>query len=340
MDRRPHQQPPASRPARSRPRPSLSPALWRWIKAGLLLATLVYVGRELAQRLAALPADGFALDPGYVLAGGLAAALSSALFVPIYLAMQKALGSAAGPRAAAVVALVSPVGKYLPGKFGSLVGAIWVYRAFGVGPAAATGVTLLAAAASFAAVSAVLVPFLAGGGLAQVPTDLLRWLFLGVWAGGLVLAFPGVFVALVNRTLGWAGRPPLALRFAAGPYLRGVAWTAVQCLLMGSALWLVARATAPVAPADWYLFVASLQVAGTLGFFAVFAPAGIGVREGLLLAFLHGAVPDPALALAVLVLRINQVLVEVLLALVGLALWRRQGRAATLAPLDTDPREP
>jgi uncharacterized membrane protein YbhN (UPF0104 family) len=63
--------------------------------------------------------------------------------------------------------------------------------------------------------------------------------------------------------------------------------------------------------------MASLQVAGIIGFFAFFAPAGIGVREGLLLALLHGTIPDPALALAVVLLRANQILVEVTLALIG-----------------------
>jgi hypothetical protein len=91
---------------------------------------------------------------------------------------------------------------------------------------------------------------------------------------------------------------------------------------MGSAFWLVARALAPVAGGDWYLFMASLQVAGIVGFFAFFAPAGIGVREGLLLALLHGAMPDPALALAVVLLRANQILVESVLALLGWVVWR------------------
>ena len=107
--------------------------------------------------------------------------------------------------------------------------------------------------------------------------------------GGLVLAFPRFFVALVNRIMELTGRSPLELPMHYRAYLRGVAWTAGQCLLMGSAFWLVARSVAPVAGGDWYLFTVSLLVAGIVGFFAFFAPAGIGVREGLLLALLHGS---------------------------------------------------
>jgi glycosyltransferase 2 family protein len=317
----------------------VSPLLWRILKLALFLSVLVYVARVLVTRIAQVPLGEGALDYGYLLAGGLVAAVSSVLFAPIYLAMQEALGSAAGVRAATVVALISPVGKYLPGKVGSLVGAIWIYRAFGVGAIVATGVTLLSAATTFAAVSLLLIPFLAFGDLGRLPSDLLRWLCLGVWFGGLVLAFPRLFLALVNRVMALTGRAPLELPIRYGPYLRGVAWTALQCLVMGAAFWLVARAAAPVAGGDWYLFTASLLVAGVVGFFAFFAPAGIGVREGLLLALLHGSIADPALALAVVLLRANQVVIEVVFALLGWVLWRwlppveRQAGRSSTRPL-------
>ena len=227
--------------------PAVSPIIWRGFKLSLFVAVLVYVTRELMARIAQIPLGEVAISYGYLLGGGLVAAISSALFAPIYLAMQQALGSAAGGRAATVVALVSPVGKYLPGKVGSLVGAIWVYRSFGVRPVLATGVTLLSAAATFAAVSLVLLPFIASGAFWRLPSEPLRWLFLGVWCGGLVLAFPRFFVTLVNRIMGLTGRAPLELPMKYPAYLRGVAWTAVQCLLMGAAFWLVARSVAPVA---------------------------------------------------------------------------------------------
>jgi hypothetical protein len=126
--------------------------------------------------------------------GAWVAATSSALFAPIYLAMQVALGSAAGGRVATVVALVSPVGKYLPGKFGSLVGAIWIYRClWGRAHACDRGDAYCPPPRAFAALSFLLVPFLVAGGLVRLPSDLLRWLFLGVWAGGLILAFPRTY---------------------------------------------------------------------------------------------------------------------------------------------------
>ena len=314
--------------------------VWRTLKLTLFLAVLVYVVCELATRISQISwGEGAQEGFGYLLSGSLIATISSVLFAPIYLAMQVALGSVAGGRVATVVALVSPVGKYLPGKFGSLVGAIWIYRSFGVGPMQATGVTFLSAAATFAALSFLLVPFLVAGGLVRLPSDLLRWLFLGVWVGGLILAFPNLFLFLINWILNLKGNAPLELPIRYGPYLLGVVWTAVQCLLMGYSFWLMARAIVPVAGGDWYLFMASLQVAGIIGFFAFFAPAGIGVREGVLLALLHGTIPDPALALAVVLLRANQILVEVMLALIGWVLWRWSpwiGAPADCKPVSMD----
>lgn len=296
-------------------------AVWRGTKFAVFLVVLAYVGRELLMRIAQMPLRG-TLHYDYLLAGAAFAALSSALFAPIYLAMQEALGSQAGLRAATLVALISPVGKYLPGKVGSLVGAIWIYRAFRVGPILATEVTFLAAAATFAAISLLLLPFIASNGLARLPSDPLRWLVISLWLGGLMLAFPRLFVILVNQMMSLIGRAPLELSIRYAAYLRGVIWTLIQCLLMGTAFWLVANAVGPVAPSDWYLMTASLLVAGIVGFFAFFAPAGIGVREGVLLLLLSGVMSDSGLALAVVLIRVNQILVEITLALTGGAIWR------------------
>ena len=294
----------------------------RALKLALFLAVLVYVGRELAARLAALPAIATVVAYPRLLAGAALATAASVLYVPIYGQMQRALAVRPPPLAPSVVALVSPVGKYLPGKVGSLLGAIWIYRRFGVSAGTATGITLLTAAANFAAVSLLLLPFIVSGAFQRYDSPWLAWLFPGVWVGGLVLAFPRIFANLLNRVARLAGRPAVALVPRTAPYLSGVAWSGFQLVLMGGAFWFVARSVSPVAVADWYLFTVSLMAAGMLGFFAFFAPAGIGVREGLLLLLLHGAVGDSELALAVILLRVNQVLIEVLLALLGLILWR------------------
>jgi len=302
--------------------PILHTGILRALKLALFLAVLVYVGRELAARLAALPAIATVVAYPQLFAGAALATAASILYVPIYGQMQRALAIRPSPLAPAVVALVSPVGKYLPGKVASLLGAIWIYRRFGVSAGTATGITLLTGAANFAAVSLLLLPFIASGAFQRYDSPWLTWLFPGVWVGGLVLAFPRIFANLLNRVARLAGRPAVALVPRTAPYLSGVAWSGFQLVLMGGAFWFVARAVSPVAVADWYLLTVSLMVAGTLGFFAFFAPAGIGVREGLLLLLLRSVIGDSELALALILLRVNQVLIEGLLALVGLVLWR------------------
>lgn len=296
--------------------------LWAFLKIFLFFCVLAYVGLELHRRLEAIPAAGLRVDYIWLGFALLLTAGSSALTTLIYREMQQALESPVDPLPPALAALISPIGKYLPGKVGSLVGAIWIYRAFGIGATTATAVTLLAAAATFAAVSLIIAPFLVSGELERLDSTTLRWLFVGVCLGGVLLAFPRIFVAATKYLSKRFWRQPLLLSLTYSHYLRGVAVTAIQLALMGTAFWFVARALGPLALSDWYLLTASLAVSGIVGFVAFFAPAGIGVREALLLTLLGGKIGDPYLALAVLLLRVNQILAEIFLALVGAILWR------------------
>lgn len=100
------------------------------------------------------------------------------------------------------------------------------------------------------------------------------------------------------RALGGAGGLP-------GPAttLPAIAAYMVNYLVIGLGLWFVARAAVLPAQVDLALVTAAFSLAWLLGFLAPGAPAGLGVREGIMLILLAGAAPDTDLLLFVMLAR-------------------------------------
>jgi uncharacterized membrane protein YbhN (UPF0104 family) len=145
---------------------------------------------------------------------------------------------------------------------------------------------------------------------------------------GFLCLHPRVFGAVTGALLRRLGRPPLPKVPALREYLYPMVLLLVTWLLFGAALWFMARALAPVFAVQVLVMTAAGAAAGIIGFLAFFAPAGLGVREGILLAILGpGIGPDNA-AIVVVGIRLVSTVVEVLQAGVGLVILRRRGRQA------------
>lgn len=294
------------------------------LKLVLMGLVLVLVGRELLERLDGVGASDVKVDWLYASLALTSVACASALYGVVYSFMQSALTPSLTPPHVApyLVAFLSPIGKYIPGKIGSLIGAVWVYSRFGVGPGGALAVTLLSAGATFAASSFVVAPYLGAVPTAAEAIPGLRPVVVGVWLLGLVLALPQILLGAISYfklTLAPSGT---RFRVHPKPYLIGVALSAVQILLMGSGLWLSIRSVSNIDLASLYIITAALAISGTIGFFAFFSPGGLGVREGMLLLLLDEVVEDQQLALAVVMLRLVQIVAEIAIAALGAVLWR------------------
>lgn len=295
--------------------------LFTAVKLVLLALVLWFVGQELLNQFGRLDISDIDFHAGFLVASLLASMAAVLLFIPLYSAIQRSIDCQVGYFPAILVGLVSPLGKYLPGKVASVAGALMFYRSFGVGIAQGTAILYLASAAGFAALALILGPYLYLGGL-DTQSIPFYWVILCVWLGSVILAVPQIFIWCANLAMRLVGRPPVFIAFRLSHYLKAVAWAVGQGLLIGSAFWLIARGLAPLGVEVWYLMLASLMAAAAIGLVAFFAPAGIGVREGLLLTFLAGVLTGPVLAVAVVVLRLVQMLSEVILALAALAIWQ------------------
>jgi len=230
------------------------------------------------------------------------------------------------PGRGAAVYLTANLGRYLPGKVWQLAGLAMLARREGVSPGVAT-------------VAAVLGQVVALGGAALVGAvafaaseERLRWVGGGMLAAVVVLLLLASVPPLYRAAVGRAFR--LARKEAPASLLSdrifGIRWMALYTLnwgLYAASFWgLAVSLRLELTP--WEAGPA-FAAAYVLGYLAIFAPAGLGVREGFLVALLQPAVGTGAVALAV-VSRLWTTVVEIVPAgVVAVAEWVRRGRGGT-----------
>jgi uncharacterized membrane protein YbhN (UPF0104 family) len=188
-------------------------------------------------------------------------------------------GPEIGTRTAWRVFFTANLGRYLPGKVWQLAGMALLARREGVPAGTATAAALLGQVFSLAGATLV--------GLGVLLRGEGGWVEGGKWAGVLVLALLVVMGAVPGEL--W---PDQAF---------GVRWLglyAVSWILQGGAFWILAMGVG--ARMDPVLGLAIFPAAYLLGYLALFAPAGVGVREGFLIAFLNPIMGAGGAFLAVL----------------------------------------
>lgn len=206
-------------------------------------------------------------------------------------------GPSLGAGTAFRVFFVANLGRYIPGKIWQIAGLALLARRYGVSGPLATGAAVLGQAFAVAGATVVgLAAFFSG------TPELQRW-------GGVAAGVVGVVVALfavpafLRRLVGlWfrLARRPVPGGLDPGPFF-GMRWVVLYTLnwvIYAGAFWLLVVSFD--VPGGLLLVGPAFAAAYVLGYLMIFAPAGIGVREGFLVAFLEPAMGvGPGTALAV-----------------------------------------
>jgi hypothetical protein len=226
------------------------------------------------------------------------------------------------------------LGRYLPGRIWQVAGLAIFARRQGVPPAVSVTSAVLGQVFALAAVAALAAPALMGlggggrtAGFAALGTATVL---------ALVLTIPGVLRTGVRVAFRLAREPQDKVP-AFGP-LFAIRWMAVYLMswiVYGAAFIMLVRGLGIQAGA--VALASSFSAAYLMGYVAVFAPAGIGVREGFLVAFLDPHVGPAALGVA-LIARVWITVAE-LGSAAPFALWEvaRTGREGAPARLPEPP---
>jgi glycosyltransferase 2 family protein len=254
--------------------------------------------------------------------------------MPVYRGLLAALGSPLPARTAAQILFVGQLGKYLPGSVWPVLAQMELGAAHQVPrrrSATASVLTMLMSLMAGILVGLVALPF-------SHAAAHYRWVF---WLAPVILIclYPRVLNQILDRLLRLARRPPLEQPLTGRAIGMALAWAVVTWVLFGLQIWLLAARMGLSGASGLLLAIGAFAFAWCAGFVVIFAPAGAGIRELVLILLLGPALGagvighDKALAVAI-VSRVLMTLGDLLSA--GTAAWfarrSRHGTAGRPAP--------
>jgi uncharacterized membrane protein YbhN (UPF0104 family) len=252
------------------------------------------------------------------------------LYAGLWQRLSDALGLGLPLRAAWGIYFCSLAGKYLPLRIAGLGYRLWSYHRAGGWPlsrvAGALYFETVLVIASGGLVAAALSPW---SHWRAVGLTAAAWIASAIGVAGLVLA-PRL-LALLARL---CPRQPLFQTMAdmapGMAYLKFIWRYCTAWIVLGSSLMLTVRALGGANTLEGWLHACwSYSVAGLAGMLVVFAPAGLGVRDGVLAIALATRMPPAHAALCAIAARLLVVVAEIICACAGGWLLQHAPRSDT-----------
>lgn len=311
--------------------------LFTGLRVLLALLVITAVSVAVARNWAAVSADLGRIDAGTFALAAFLVCLPPILTVLGWRVLMADLGSPLHLAPAGGIFLVGQLGKYLPGAVWSIVAQAEMGARLHI-PRRRSAVVAFVTVA-LAAICGLIV------GVPALPLLISRNDTAGTgWM--LLLALPLLAVVLWPRLLNWGidtvlrvlRREPLEHRLSGRAVLLATTCFLLAWLCSGLHAYVLARAMSSGADASTLALatVSGFALASSLAMFSVLLPAGVGVREGLLVLLL-APVTSTASATAVVVMsRFLTVAADVLFALLGWAYGRSHHLLSTRAERQRD----
>lgn len=216
----------------------------------------------------------------------------------------------------------SQLGKYIPGKVGLVLVRLDAYRGYSRKTVAlATGVEYLLSFISACILVLVSTLFIDAG----LPY-MARWLAVVLLAVMLILLWPPFLKALANRVFKLFKKQPIDAVPTYGNVLFLVLMYTVVGLLFGLSLFLVLNSLSRLSMQYYLAVTGTFWAAALIGIAAVFAPSGIGVREGVMMLVLPSFVPEPTVIVGAILIRLVLIAAELTMAGVSALLEKTRKR--------------
>jgi glycosyltransferase 2 family protein len=294
------------------------PVRWGFVAAAVALGGYVVAG-QWTQVRAGLASMGFLA----IAAALVAVLLGLVATMQVWRVLLAALGSPLAARPAARVMFIGQLGKYLPGSVWPVLAQMELGTEHHVPrhrSASASVLTMLFCLLAGLLAALVTLPFVPG-------STSYRWVFLAAPVL-LVCLFPQVLNRLLGRLLRLARRPALEQPLAGRAVAGALAWALASWACFGLQIWLLAtRLGAPYGRAA-LLAAGGFAFAWCVGFVVVFAPAGAGIREVLLVAILGPTLGVGKATAVALVSRVLMTAGDLITAAAAAALARAARRQA------------
>lgn len=311
--------------------------LFRYLGWLLAAAVVAIVGRSMSHDLLALRSHPLERPPQWSLI-----ALSGAIFLCGHAVLVQTWRSMLGCWdarlrfwQAARVWSVSNLARYLPGKLWNIGAMGAMSRELGVSPVAASGSAILSTLVNLLA--GFVVAVISGRALLeQTSKGRSTIAMLVVALATLALMLAPLLVPRIAPLLGRMIGRPVQVSLPARAVVYAMVGNVVAWLLYGAAFQLFVRGLLGPTTGGYAAYLAAYTISYLLGYLVLFAPAGIGVREGAMITVLTfaGLATSPQAALVALTSRVWLTLLEVI---PGFVFWTHA--AVNRRPPTRDPSD-
>ncbi len=183
----------------------------------------------------------------------------------------------------------SIVGKYLPGKLWQIAGSTYLAAKRGI-PEGISVTSFVMGQAYWILSGMVLIGCSAAAGLFRDSTDFLstvKWTFIPVIIGIIIVVIKPMYMeAPMNWILRLLKREKVDIDIGFRAGVKILAYYSVCWSIFGLAFWFFVGSLTPVSIDRYLILTAVFSAAIIIGFLSLFAPGGIGVREGILILLL------------------------------------------------------
>ena len=212
---------------------------------------------------------------------------------------------------------LSNFGKYVPGKVWTILGMTYLLKRHGFSPPLVLAAAVLNQALSI--VSGILLAvMIVGAEMLHLSLGLVSVLLIA----GVVLLYPPLFQRLLNLGLRLVKRDEIKIDLSFGTVLLLFAIYVATWIAYGGAFWMMLLGWGIEPLGSFWTVTAVFAASYLVGFLALFAPGGLGVREGSLTVLLRDLLPAGLAAPVALLSRLWMTLAEILGAIP--LLWLRR----------------
>lgn len=218
-------------------------------------------------------------------------------------------------RALVYIYAKSWLGRYIPGTAPWILGKIYFASQQGISKNKLAVSSLLEGALQIIVQFLFALALLAFDPRLDIISGQIKLLILVAIVGCVVALIPAIFNKLVASAYQLIKKKPFAREhYASGRTIsKGFALYIVGALLSSLSLFFIAKAVYPALGYDQLLFVMGVgTLSGAVSMVAIFAPSGLGVREGIQLALLSLIMPTEYALVITVVTRVWSVGVDVL----------------------------
>lgn len=302
---------------------------WRSVlQALVVVVVLAFWAQTLASNWQELSSFSWQVSWPWLLASLAVLVVQMILLASIWWRALWLMGAPVGWRLATALWLKTQIARYVPGGIWDVAGRLALGNEAGISVRAMSASIVLEMAMQVLSASVFLVVALMMR--ADAAANLYLPLAALVLAASFVVLLPPVFRRLINWGLRLLKREPLEIRATYGDMLLLFGARLTGHLMLGVGFVLFARGMTAITWQQAPAMIAAYVSAWLIGFLAVVAPMGIGVREGVLALLLQSQFPIGVIGVMALGYRTWILVRDLIAALVGV--WLGRGLVSRVAP--------